>query len=95
MPTRSTAAHTSKTPAPKRRATALSAPFTKGQEAILQLLNRPLTDGQLADIQDLIGHYLASQTDTVARQVWTEKGYTQADMDALLTTHVRTPYKKK
>jgi type IV pilus biogenesis protein CpaD/CtpE len=80
---------------PKRRATASPAPFTNGQQAILQLLNRPLTARQLNDIQQLIQQYLASQTDALAEQAWQQKGYTQADMDRLLTTHVRTPYKKQ
>ncbi len=92
MPTRST---TAQTPALKRRANPLPSPFTNGQQAILQLLNRPLTDGQLTDIQKLIGQYLANQTDALARQAWQDKGYTQTDMDALLNTHVRTPYKKR
>lgn len=73
----------------------LPAPFTSGQQAILQLLNRPLTDVQLADIQKLIGQYLATQTDALGAQTWAERGYEQADMEALLNTHVRTPYKKR
>ena len=70
-------------------------PFTTGQQAILQLLNRPLTARQLADLQQLIQQYLANQTDALAEQVWEQKGYTDADMDRLLTMHVRTPYKKR
>ena len=73
----------------------MSVPFTNGQQAILHLLNRPLTDAQLADIQQLIGQYLAEQTNELGRQVWAERGYTQADMDTLLNTHLRTPYKKR
>lgn len=61
----------------------------------MQLLNRPLTDVQLADIQQLIGQYLSAQTDALGAQTWAEKGYSQADMDALLNTHVRTPYNKR
>lgn len=38
---------------------------------------------------------VANQTDALAGQVWEQKGYTDADMDRLLTTHVRTPYKKR
>ena len=95
MPTRSVPANTTSKPAPKRRATALPAPFTTGQQAILQLLNRPLTGAQLADIQQLIGQYLADQTDALGKQAWADKGYNQADMDALLNTHVRTPYKQR
>lgn len=70
-------------------------PFTNGQQAILQLLNRPLTTSQLNDIHQSIQQYLAAQTDALGQQAWQEKGYTQADMDKLLTTHVRTPYKRK
>jgi hypothetical protein len=93
MPTRSTATLPPKT-APNRRNMAPAVPFTAGQQAVLQLLNRPLSDAQLADLQRLISNYLASQTDALAQQAWQERGYTQADMDALLDSHVRTPYKK-
>ena len=79
----------------QRQAKALSSPFNEGQQAILQLLNQPLTAKQLQDIQQLIRRYLAGQTDEVAEAVWQEKGYTQADMDALLTTHIRTPYRRQ
>lgn len=95
MPTKPTNAQTPPVATLQRRATALPAPFTTGQQAILQLLNRPLTEGQLKDIWHLIGEYLAHQTDALAQQVWRDKGYTQADMDALLNTHIRTPYKKR
>jgi hypothetical protein len=73
----------------------LPAPFTTGQQAVLQLLSRPLSEKQLTDIKKIIEQYLAGQTDALAQQAWQEKGYTQADMDTLLTTHVRTPYKKR
>lgn len=91
MPGKSTSANTES----KRRSSATTPPFTTGQQAILQLLNRPLTAQQLADLQQLIQQYLANQTDALAEQVWEQKGYTDADMDRLLTMHVRTPYKKR
>jgi hypothetical protein len=95
MPTRQTTAQSANPRPTKRRAAPSPSPFTKGQQAVLQLLNRHLTDEQLTDIQNLIGKYLADQTDALSREVWQEKGYTQADMEALLNTHVRTPYKKR
>lgn len=95
MPTKRTNRDNTQSPPAKRRVSAPPAPFTNGQQAILHLLNRPLTTRQLADIQQLIQQYLADQTDALGRQAWQQKEYTQTDMDALLTTHVRTPYKKR
>lgn len=91
MPTKSI---TDKTESKRQRGSIPSAPFTNGQQAILQLLNRPLTSQQLHDIEELIQQYLAKQSDALAEQVWEQKNYTDADMDQLLTMHVRSPYQK-
>jgi hypothetical protein len=80
--------------AAKRSPQPPAAPFTNGQLAIIQLLNRSLTTKQVGDIQRLIRQYLAEQTDALGETAWQQNGYTQADMDSLLTTHVRTPTSK-
>lgn len=90
MPTKSTS---TKNVAKRPLGSATPPPFNSGQQTILQLL-RPLTAQQLNDIQQLIQQYLASQSDALGSQVWEEKGYTDADMDRLLSMHVRSPYRK-
>ncbi len=69
-------------------------PLNSAQIELLKLFERPLSAQQLQDINQLISQYLAEQTTKLGTHVWQEKQLTDKDMDALLTQHIRTPYKK-
>lgn len=42
----------------------------------------------------MLSQYMANQVDELGEQVWHEKKLTDKDMDKLLKSHVRTPYRK-
>ncbi|QJD77144.1 hypothetical protein [Spirosoma rhododendri] len=69
-------------------------PLNPAQIELLKLFERPLTAQQLQDINQLISQYLAEHTNKLGTHIWQEKQLTAKDMDALLTQHIRTPYKK-
>lgn len=71
-----------------------SAPLNQAQIDLLRLFERPLTAQQLQDIKTMLSQYLAKQVEEVGTQVWQDKKLTDQDMDNLLKSHVRTPYRK-
>jgi len=70
------------------------APLNQVQLDLLKLFERPLTAQQLQDIRSMLSQYMANQVDELGEQVWHEKKLTDKDMDKLLKSHVRTPYRK-
>ena len=49
----------------------------------------------MIEISRLIVKYLAKRITKMADEIWEQKNWTNDDMDELLTTHKRTPYKTK
>ncbi len=67
--------------------------FSNMQLELLNLFNRDISDEDLKAIKRLITKYLAEKLSLLADKVWEEKGLTNQDMETLLHTHLRTPYK--
>lgn len=73
----------------------LKTPLNQAQIEILRLLSRDLDDTDIREIKKRIVQYLAEKLDKLTDEVWEEKGWTTADMEDMLNTHMRTPYSKK
>ncbi len=74
---------------------ALERPLSNMQLELLKLFSRELEEEDLLAIKRLIVQYLAEKATRLADQVWEDKGWTNEDMNRLLNTHMRTPYKSK
>jgi hypothetical protein len=67
--------------------------FSNMQLELLNLFNRDISEEDLKAIKRLITKYLAEKLSLLADKVWEDKGLTNQDMETLLHTHLRTPYK--
>lgn len=61
---------------------------------LLRLFSHELSQNELADIKALLAAYFVAKADEEMHNLQQKTPMTQADLDALLTTHLRTPYKK-
>ncbi len=61
---------------------------------LLQLFAHDLGQNELADIKALLANYFVAKADEEMERIQQQNPMTQADLDALLNTHLRTPYKK-
>ncbi len=62
---------------------------------LLQLFSHDLGQNELADIKTLLADYFVRKADEEMNRLQTQHPTSQADLDALLTTHLRTPYKSQ
>ncbi|MGF7217456.1 hypothetical protein GGR92_003630 [Spirosoma lacussanchae] len=60
---------------------------------LLQLFSHDLSQNELTDIKRLLADYFVQKADEEMASLQQQKPTTQADLDALLNTHLRTPYK--
>ncbi len=60
---------------------------------LLQLFAHDLDPNELADIKNLLANYFVSKADEEMERLQQQSPSTQADLDLLLDTHLRTPYK--
>lgn len=70
----------------------LQTPFSNAQLELLKLFSTELTEQELKRI--LLAFKFKRVTE-MADKVWDEKGWTNEDMEKLLHTHLRTPYKSQ
>ena len=68
-------------------------PLSNIQLELLKLFSRDIEDNDLKEIKRLIVIFLSTKLSNQADKVWDEKNWTNKDMDKLLNTHMRTPYK--
>ncbi|MBO0930739.1 hypothetical protein J2I48_07020 [Fibrella sp. HMF5036] len=68
--------------------------FNPVQLHLLQLFAHELGQNELADIKALLADYFVRKADEEMQRLQQRNPTTQADLDALLNTHLRTPYKK-
>jgi hypothetical protein len=73
-------------------AQALSLPLSNVQLELLKLYTRNVADEDLMAIKDLLAQFFAKKATELADRDWDEKGLSA---DAILSSHIRTPYKKK
>lgn len=60
---------------------------------LLQLFSHDLSQNELTDIKRLLADYFVRKADEEMATLQQQKPTTQADLDALLNAHLRTPYK--
>ena len=59
------------------------------QREILQLLARPMSERDLAELKAVIIEFLAKRTVAEADKAFDEKGYSQADIESWKQEHMR------
>lgn len=67
--------------------------FNPVQLHLLRLFAHDLNPNELADIKQLLSEYFVRKADEEMARLQQQKPTTQADLDTLLSTHLRTPYK--
>ncbi|GAB3225597.1 hypothetical protein [Spirosoma arcticum] len=60
---------------------------------LLQLFSHDLGQNELADIKTLLADYFVQKADEEMNRLQAQHPTSRADLDTLLTTHLRTPYK--
>lgn len=60
---------------------------------LLKVFAKNTNDNDLSEIKALLSNYYAKKVDIESDKIWNEKGLTEQDMEKLLHTHIRTPYK--
>jgi hypothetical protein len=60
---------------------------------MLRIFDREINQKQEKEIKKLLSDYFAKQIDEEMDEIWEQRGMTQADLDKMLETHIRTPYK--
>lgn len=68
-------------------------PLSNIQLELLQLFSKDLEERDIIEIKQLIVNYLSSKLNRQTANVWDEKKFSNDDMDRLLNTDLRTPYK--
>lgn len=58
--------------------------FSNLQQELLRLFSHQVADEDLIQIKDLLGSYFAKRLSSMADDAWTEKQWTDQDMDAIL-----------
>lgn len=58
--------------------------FSNLQQELLRLFSHQVADEDLIQIKDLLGNYFAKRLSSMADDAWTEKKWTDQDMDAIL-----------
>jgi hypothetical protein len=73
----------------------LQTPFTNAQLELLKLFSTELSEQELQELKRTLLAFKFKRVTEMADKVWDEKGWTNEDMDKLLHTHLRTPYKSQ
>ena len=71
----------------------LRSPLTEPQLDLLKMFSHKVADADWVAIKRMITVYFAQKAIEGADQVWDEQNWSDQKMDALLDTHMRTPYK--
>jgi hypothetical protein len=65
-------------------------PFSNGQLELLKAFSHDLSDSELAELKKMLAQFFAQRAITEANRVWDEKGWTEADVERILQTKMRT-----
>ena len=68
----------------------LKQPFSNGQLELLKAFSHNLSDSELAELKKVLAQFFAQRAINEANQVWDEKGWTEADVERILQTKMRT-----
>lgn len=61
---------------------------------LLQMFAHDLAQTELEDIKKLLADYFVQKADDEMMRLQTQKNTSQQELDKLLLTHLRTPYKE-
>lgn len=70
--------------------TATRQPFSNLQLELLKTFSHQLEDSELIEVRKLLASFFAKRAVEQANNVWDQKGWTDADVDRMLTTKMRT-----
>ncbi|GAA4406604.1 hypothetical protein GCM10023187_26230 [Nibrella viscosa] len=73
----------------------MSTKLNDTQLHLLQLFAHDLGENELEDIKQLLSDYFVRKADEEMRQLQQQRPMDQADLDQLLNTHLRTPYRSE
>ncbi|MGB3778152.1 MAG: hypothetical protein WA960_07310 [Tunicatimonas sp.] len=69
----------------------LKQPLSNVQLEILNAFSHQLSDEELLKFKDTIAQYFADRAVRAADRAWDEKGWTDDDVDRMLSTKMRKP----
>ena len=67
--------------------------LTNLQLELLKLFTFNVNERDLKEIKKLLSNYFAKKATSSADKAWNEKGWSDKDVEKLLNSHLRTPYK--
>ena len=67
--------------------------FSNVQLELLKLFSKDVPDADLLEIRRLIANFYAERAIAAADAIWEEKGWTDADVDRMLNTKMRSSRK--
>jgi hypothetical protein len=73
----------------------LSTPFNNAQLELLKLFSTELSGKDLEDLKRILLRFKFERVTEMADKIWEEKGWTNEDVEKMLHTHTRTPYKSQ
>lgn len=59
---------------------------------LLQLFSKEMTEKELEEVKVLLMEYYDQKVTQEVDAIWESRGMTNETMDALLNTHIRSPY---
>jgi hypothetical protein len=74
--------------------TKIQAPLSEPQLELLQMFARPVDVADWQNIKVIITQYFADKAIEEANKIWDNEGWDNAKIQELLSSHLRTPYKK-
>ncbi len=73
----------------------LTTPFSNAQIELLKLFSTNLTDSDLVELKRILLEFKFRRVTAMADKLWDEKGWNNDDMNRLLHTHMRKPYRSQ
>ena len=73
----------------------LQTPFNNAQLELLKLFSTDLSDQDLRELKQLLLKFKFERVTELADKAWDEKGWTNKEVEKLLHTNLRTPYKSQ
>ena len=68
-------------------------PFSNVQLELLKVFAHHVSDSDLLELRRLLAQFFAKKAVETADAAWDRNGWTDSDVDRLLNTKLRTPYK--
>jgi hypothetical protein len=69
-------------------------PFSNVQLELLKVFAHHVSDSDLLELRRLLAQFFAKKAVESADAAWDRNGWTDSDVDRLLNTKLRTPYKQ-